>query len=246
MLKNRIQGEAALQNQAITRVDIEFSEEPHESQGWGNYFKLTRRKIRNIYSDGSKSDWYWVEAAHPPFFDAVVLILYVERPDQPEALYLRRTLRPAVAFRRFSPWQLKADGGKPLAEIWELPAGGIEAQDLEPGGVGPLGRAQAEAWEEAGFRLQPEDLIPLGPPPFSAPALAGERLNYYICKVDPDSAQEPTGDGHPMEVGSELVLLPLPQAEQWVEQGKISDLKTEVGIRRFAAWLQKRRATTPI
>jgi 8-oxo-dGTP pyrophosphatase MutT (NUDIX family) len=234
-----------LQKKIKTRRDIEFADQKAETLGWGHYFKLSRRKIRNLYSDDTKSDWYWVEAAHSPFYDAVVLLLYVESPGEPVALYLRRSLRPAVAFRRFSPLHLQSDNGEHLAEIWELPAGGIEKVDLEPGGGGPRARAVAEAWEEAGFKVQEEDLIPLGKAPYSAPALAGERLNYYICKVNPEDAQPPQGDGHPMETGSELVLLPLPEALQWIDQGKVSDLKTEVGIRRFAAWLGKNRVRTP-
>ena len=222
------------------RIGIEFDRnaEP-QILTWGSYLKLSKHKLRNLYSDGSKSEWYFVETAHPPFVDAVVLVLYTNEPAQSASVYLRRTLRPAVAVRRFDPLHYQADGKELDGEIWELPAGGIEPGDLAPGGAGRLGRAVAEAWEEAGLKLQPDELTPLGPSPYTSPAFAGERLHFFCAEVDPSRAQEPCGDGHPMEEGSELRLIPLPQALEWVEQGKVSDLKTEVGLLRLARRLQK-------
>ncbi len=223
----------------IKRVGIEFASD-HEADvlTWGGFLKITRHRMRNCYDDGTTSKWYWVETAHPPFVDAVVLVLYAVVPGQPPSVYLRRSLRPAVAVRRFEPLHYQVDGKKLNGELWEIPAGGIEPGDLEPGGPGRLGRAVAEALEEAGLKLEPGDLTPLGPPQYTAPAVTGERLYFYHAKVDPQTAQEPCGDGHPMEDGSELSLVPLPEALEWVSQGKICDLKSEVGLMRLARLLQ--------
>lgn len=212
---------------------------PPDDLGWGGFLRLTRRRVRNRYEDGSHSGWYSVESAHSPFKDAVVLCLYAGQSNGQEVkVMLRRSPRPAVALRPKDPVLNALDEVKQDGSIWELPAGGIETTDLEPGGGGIKGRACLEAWEEGGFKMPPQNLISLGPAPFSAPALCSERLHYFAARVDPDDALPPPGDGHPLEVGAETRFVFLDQALEWCRLGRIIDLKTEVGLGRLRAWLK--------
>jgi ADP-ribose pyrophosphatase len=205
--------------------------------GKGDFLTLHKRQVRNIYESGETSVWYDVETAAPPFLDAVVLILYSASgaKDLPRVL-LRRAARPAAFFRSLEPKLRDLDGQNLNGVMWELPAGGVEPSDLEDDGAGVPGRAVLEAWEEGGFKVKDEDLISLGAPPFSAPALCTERLHYFAVKVDPKTARPPEGDGHPMEEGADLCFLSIDQALAWCRQGRIIDLKSEVGLNRFKDW----------
>ncbi len=196
-----------------------------ESLGQGIFLRLSRHTLRNRYADGATSEWYWVEAAHPPFLDAVVLLLFVPAPADRDPLaasrvLLRRAPRPAAFLRGEEPLLAAMDGERLSGGLWELPAGGVERGDLLPGGGGVVARARREAFEEGGFRLAPSDLLPLGPAPFSAPAICGERLHYFAAAVDPAHALPPPGDGHPLERGAELRFLPLEEALDWCREGR--------------------------
>jgi ADP-ribose pyrophosphatase len=212
-------------------------EGPDQVLAQGGFLTLTRRWVRNHYEDGSRSQAYEVETAHPPFRDAVILLLFSPDDKDMARIALRRAVRPSVALRSEVPCLAALDGRVWSGALWELPAGGVEPGDLEPAGQGLLGRACQEAWEEAGLRLGPGDFAPLGPPPFSAPAFCPERLHFFAARVDPSQALPPPGDGHPMEEGAEVSFVGLAEALQWCAQGKILDGKTELGLRRFREWL---------
>ena len=223
-------------------VGLEWDQEGRRDLAQGGFVDLSRRRLRNHYQEGNPGPWYDLETVHPHFVDAVVLVLHhTPRPGRPWVL-LRNCLRPSVVTRQENKLQFKLDNGKKWpARLWELPAGGIEPADLEPGGLGVRGRAQQEAWEETGIRPRRGDLRPLGRPVFAAPAFCTERLHFFACPADPRQAQTPPGDGHPLEEGAELRWLPLPQALAWCRRGAIVDSKTELGLRRFTAWCQTRR-----
>jgi ADP-ribose pyrophosphatase len=219
----------------ISHLDM-GSGEP-EIIGQGGFLTLKRCQMRNVFSDGNASDWYQLECVSPPFNDAVVLILYAPAPDGEALVAMRRGVRPSLALRSKQD-ALKQIDGKALSGItWELPAGGVEREDLEPGGAGFKGRAILEAWEEAGLKIEDEDLFPLGPSSFSAPAICYERLHFFAAKVDPDTAQPPPGDGHPMEQGGGMSFISLKEALEWCRKGRIMDLKSEVGLKRLAELL---------
>jgi len=220
---------------------LDWAAEPADDLASGGFVDLRRRRLRNRYADGSLGDWYHLETVHPHFVDAVVLVIHHARPKGQPRVLLRRCLRPSPLTRRESPLQLGLDGGRQWpARLWELPAGGIEPEDLSPGGMGVKGRAQQEAWEETGLRIRRTDLRRLGAPLFAAPAFCTERLHFFACPGDPAAATAPQGDGHPLEEGAELRWLGLDQALAWCDQGRIVDSKTELGLRRFAARLARR------
>lgn len=205
----------------------------------GSFLSLGQRRVRSRYQDGSLSEWYEVETVYPPFLDAVVLLLYHRPPSGQPLVTLRRAARPSVALRSQVPQLAGLDQRDWTGALWELPAGGIEPADLEPGGGGVRGRARLEAWEETGLAVREQDFVSLGPSPFSAPAFCPERLHYLAAAVDPAQAAEPQGDGHPMEDGAEVRFLEMGLALEWCRQGKIVDSKTELGLRRLQDWLTR-------
>ena len=214
----------------------------------GQFLHLESATIRNNYQDGSHSRWYPVETARTPFSDAVVLAIHLALPDLSTGLLqtrvlLRRGPRPAVWFRSLLP-EFKGLDAEPYAgDVWELPAGGIEPPDLAPDGDGITGRAILEAWEETGYRLGREQLTPLGPPAFNAPAFSHEKLHFFAARVAKEQNRfDPPGDGHPLETGTELRFISLETAFKWCDSGIIVDLKTEVGLRRLYNHLQQYRA----
>ncbi len=213
---------------------LEMAPEEPDTLSWGGFLTLQRHRMRNVFTDGNASPWYHLESAHPPFVDAVVLVLYAQQPEGNALVAFRRGVRPSLVLRALDENLKQMDGGALTGVNWELPAGGIEPQDLEPGGVGLLGRACLEAWEEAGLKVAEDELFALGPPSFAAPAICNERLHFLAARVDPDTAQPPPGDGHPMEQGGSMAFVPLKEALEWCRKGGIIDIKSEVGLQRLA------------
>jgi ADP-ribose pyrophosphatase len=211
---------------------VVFDGQPPQVLAQGTFLTLIQRRARTCFQDGSFGQWYVVESVHPRFHDAVVLLLFsLPGLGQQPMVALRQGARPCLC-----PVEERSEvlENQPTWEqgFWELPAGGLESRDLEPGGQGVKGRASQEAWEEAGLRVAPEEFQALGAPPWLAPAFCPERLHYLAAAVNPALAQPPPGDGHPMEEGSCLRFLPLDQALDCCRQGQILDIKTEVGLHR--------------
>jgi len=219
---------------------VETRDDAPDILSWGGFLTLKRYKVRNVFQEGGSTPWYWVESVHPPFHDAVVVALYALPAGQDPLVVLRRGVRPSLTLRAQNDSLKKIDGGELSGITWELPAGGVEPGDLEPGGVGLRGRARLEAWEEAGLRVTDDDLSPLGLPAFATPAFCNEKLHYLAAQVDPEAAQPPPGDGHPMEQGGEMAFVPLPEALAWCREGRIMDIKSELGLRRLAEFLAKK------
>lgn len=214
---------------------------PPEVLARGGFLTLARQNVRSRFDDGSLGPAYAVESVHPPFLDAVVLLLFARDPATPGGalVALRRGARPVVALRSQDERLAGLDDAPFSGAFWELPAGGVEPADLAPGGPGLAGRASQEAWEEAGLRVPAASFFGLGPSPFFAPAFCPERLRYLAAEVDPGQAAPPPGDGHPMEEGAQARFLGLEEALSWCAQGVILDGKTELGLWRFRDWLSR-------
>jgi ADP-ribose pyrophosphatase len=52
--------------------------------------------------------------------------------------------------------------------------------------------------------------------------------------VDPSERKAPDLDGSPLERFGEVIAVPLADALSWCSSGAIEDVKTEIGLRRFA------------
>jgi ADP-ribose pyrophosphatase len=93
--------------------------------------------------------------------------------------------------------------------------------------------------EEAGFRVDPAAVVVLGAGGFPSPGAMAERFFFVAAEVDPATQQPLEGDGSPMEEGADTRWLPLDDAIAACVRGDIEDLKTELGLRRFADWLRR-------
>ena len=108
---------------------------------------------------------------------------------------------------------------------------------VKPGEKTPQGvvtTAQRELLEELGFEVETSQLQSLGPSTFPAPGIVSERLFYFHVAVDPNQRRAPELDGSPLERFGEVIDVPLSDALAWCTTGGIEDVKTEIGLRRFA------------
>jgi hypothetical protein len=60
-----------------------------------------------------------------------------------------------------------------------------------------------------------------------------EKFYFAAVEVDPATQQPLAGDGSPMEEGARTTWLLLDDAIAACRSGALSDLKTELGLRRF-------------
>ena len=188
--------------------------------GEGGYLRIRRMKMRLLLSDGSRTaegSWDYVE--RPIGLDAVVVALYRRQAGAVQVL-LRHGVRVPVQF------------GRPEKErvilFPELVAGILETGD------DVFERAAAEAMEEAGLRVAAASVQRLGPAAFPTPGMCAEVFHFVRCEVAPDAEAHPVeGDGSPFEEGARLEWVTLDEALARCADGRIRDLKTEIGLRRL-------------
>jgi len=166
--------------------------------------------------------------------DAVAVVLWFPGPDGRPRVVLKEGVRPAVWLRRRKELP-QPDPEAPLALV-ELVAGLLEAGDRGEAGVAR--RAALEAREEAGVVLPPEAFLPLGAAVFPTPGAADEKVAFRVARLSgPEALGHAAGDGSAMEEGSRVVVLELAEAIRRCRDGRIPDMKTEVGLLRLAALL---------
>ncbi len=198
---------------------VELVVEGDELAGTGGFLAIRRLKLRNRRADGSLSAPYTSDAVVRPYGqDAVVVVIYA-RVGTAVHVLVRAGLRPTVALAR-----------EPSAGMFvtELVAG-----ILETGDQGLADRAAAETLEEAGFVVDPASIVVLGAGAFASPGALPEKEFFVAVEVDPAAQGALAGDGSPMEEGATTRWLELDAAIAACVAGEISDLKTEVGLRRL-------------
>ncbi|HET9989898.1 MAG TPA: hypothetical protein VFQ65_15315 [Kofleriaceae bacterium] len=204
--------------------------ESDEIVGQGGFLAIRRLRLRNRRADGSLSDVYTNDAVVRPYGqDAVVVAIFARAAGTVNVL-VRSGLRPTVALCRDA-------NAAPLPEdvpslfVTELVAGILEVGDHGPAGLAR--RAAAETLEEAGFVVDPARVIVLGAGAFASPGSLFEKEYFAAVEVEPATQLELAGDGSPMEEGASTRWLPIDDAIAMCVRGEISDLKTEVGLRRL-------------
>ncbi len=206
----------------------------------GSFLKIKTNDLRFHYPDGSTAEMK-IDTISRKLFDAVVIIPYYKNEKENKYyVYLRSCLRTAIATSDYSKTMRFADNNP---NLWELPAGLVDEQE-----IGELGLRQAvvrELKEEAGFDVSQESVLinRLGFPMFTTPGIIGERLYFYSVKVDPNERGIPTEDGSPLEKGGIVERFSLYEALEYIQDGKITDGKTEVGLNRLLSVLNQRTLT---
>jgi ADP-ribose pyrophosphatase len=203
----------------------------------GGFLAIRRVHLRNRRDDGSLSPPYLCDFAVRPYgLDAVVVVIWRRAGGRIEVL-VRDALRPPLALGRPADRQTIPDAHGYL-HLTELVAGILEAGDH--GADGLRHRAAEEVHEEAGYTVDASTVIVLGAAGFPSPGSLPEKFHFVAVELPADAAQSPpAGDGSPMEEGAGTRWLELDSALAACTRGDIEDLKTELGLRRFADWLRE-------
>jgi ADP-ribose pyrophosphatase len=206
-------------------------------KGASGFLRLRRRRLRAHYPDGSASEPFDYDEVDRRAIDAACMLAHYEDSRGVTYVYLRSCLRPPVAMRdkARSPLREEHDHGG----LWELPAGLVEPGEQTPDGV--VAAAQRELLEELGFDVARSALAPLGHSVFLSPGIVSERLFFFHVLVEPSQRRAPELDGSPLERFGEVIDVPLSDALGWCASGAIEDVKTEVGLRRFAELVARGR-----
>ena len=210
-------------------VGIQMDRE--ESVGQGGFLSIRRLALRNRHADGSLSKAYHLDFVERPVgLDAIAVALFTRRDGRVEVL-LRDCLRPVLTFGRSgSPVPLPDD--HPYLFVTEVVAGLVEAEDQ--GEEGLRRRAAMEVAEEAGYQVDPAQVILLGAGTFLSPGIIGEKLWLSAVEIaDPSAQGALEGDGSPMEEGATTRWVGLDAAIAACVAGEIEDIKTETALRRL-------------
>jgi ADP-ribose pyrophosphatase len=208
-----------------------------ERVGDGGFLAIRRLHLRNVRGDGSTSAQYVCDAVVRPFGqDAVVVVVYARTQRGVEVL-VRHGLRPALVLGR-DPARAPLPEPPPGLFLTELVAGIVEEGDQ--GEAGLKARAAHEVLEEAGFLVEQDSVALLGAGMFPSPGCLVEKFYVAAVEVDPATQQPLVGDGSPMEEGARTTWLILDDAIAACRAGALTDLKTELGLRRFKEFLRDR------
>ena len=199
------------------------------------FLTLERLRLRNEYDDGSRSAVYDCDLVSRRGIDAVVAVLYEldGAPDRPTGVrvLLREGVRAPVYLRHRKAF-VHPDP-QVYTTIQELVAGIVEADD-PTGAPGLARRAAVEAHEEAGLPLDEGAFSVLGGETFSSPGTGDEKLYFTAAPAPLAEAGGGAGDGSVMEEYGRLHVLGLREALAACRDGRIPDMKTEVGLTRLA------------
>jgi ADP-ribose pyrophosphatase len=205
-----------------------------ERVGGGGFLMIRRLRLRNRRADGSTSAPYVSDSIARPYGqDAVVVAVYARDAAARGGarVLVRDGLRPAIALGRDAA-AAPLPEPPPALVLTELVAGIVEVGDR--GEAGLRARAAHEVDEEAGFTVAPERVALLGAGMLPSPGSMVEKFYFAAVEVDPAQQRALAGDGSPMEEGATTRWLALGDALDACVRGDISDLKTELGLRRLA------------
>lgn len=201
-----------------------------ETVGEGGFLRLRRLRLRARYAGGELSEPFLYDyVERSAGLDAVAVAIY-HRTAEGVRVLLRDGMRPALHFGRPAELAPVPDPREYLM-LTELVAGIIEPEDRGEAGI--KARAAEECLEEAGFPVDPADILFLGAPTYPTPGAMPEKFWLAAVEVDPSTEQKAHGDGSPMEHGARTRWVELDVALQQCTRGDIEDCKTELALRRL-------------
>lgn len=201
------------------------------------YLRVRRMRVRHHYPDGSSSPPYECDVVSRRWVDAVTVVLWNRDEQGVVRVVLKDGVRPPVWFRRQAEL-VRPDPEAPLV-LTELPAGVLEESDIGPDGLQQ--RSAAESEEEVGVRLPKEAFRMLGAGAYPSPGITDEHTAFLEAEIEelPDEGAEVSGDGSGMEHGTRAVVMELDEAIARCVDGRIQDMKTEIGLRRLRDLLNR-------
>ncbi len=216
---------------SLPRVKLEVLEDCSPPAVPGYFLRMRRYRLRNRYEDGSVSRPFHYDLAERQALDAVGTVLWRARAGRVQVC-LRGQLRPPLAFRGNCTLPLPDD--ETTSCQWEIPAGLVEPS--ETGRAGLLRCAVRECWEETGLRIAETDLRPLGTALTLSAGVIAEKIYLYRARAfESDARGTPISDGSPVEEHAPVEFFDLEAVFEAIAQGEITDMKTELALRRFAA-----------
>lgn len=198
------------------------------------FLELRRRRQRCRHPDGRVSREFVYDSVGRRALDAVVIAAHALR-DGETLVYLRSAIRPPVTERS---GRLAIDEAIQSVHFWELPAGLVEPEEEDAGGLKRC--AARETREELGFDIDAARFLPLGLGIYPAPGVIAERQFFFRVEVEPERQLEPDLDGSPLEEAGVVFATPLERALEACRRGLILDGKTELGLRRLHEALGER------
>lgn len=188
--------------------------------------------VRAHHPNGKISQEFIVSSVVRKRYDAVAVLAYqYDLETKTFHTYLRSCLRPGAMLRDYIASELPEDDH--VGNFYEIPAGLVEPD--ERGLTGLKLAAAREFDEEIGFTIEPERFEKLGIRVFTMPGICAERIFFFSVELkNSDKRHEPASDGHPLEEDGEVKCLPLNRALNWLDEGYLPDIKTEIGLRRLA------------
>lgn len=218
-------------------VDLEIVEDrASQTPSDKGFLKIHRYRLRTRYADGTVSEPYAYDVVDRAALDAVVILLWAERPEAPSDPYVcvRTALRPPLIIRRQR--EMPVPDARRELELWELPAGLIEPD--ERGEAGVMHCASRETEEETGHTVDPTSFSRLGGAVYLSPGLCAEKIHVVMARVDDHRrAVDAKGDGV-LEASATIEWWPLSQCLDRAAEGVLEDAKTELALLRFRRQLE--------
>ncbi|MFC1588218.1 hypothetical protein ACFL54_07905 [Planctomycetota bacterium] len=210
--------------------DIQIVRDLTEEDAGAGFLQLSRLLLRNIYADGTISAEYRCDIVSREYTDAVALCIYHIDNKRSVKVIMKESPRAPIYLRKHK--KIIMEDQRSYLTIIELVAGLLEKGDGDPGGLER--RAVAEAEEEAGVKVSEESIHLLGEETFASPGISDEKIYFTSVEVPDINCRAPKGDGSVMEEASRAVVLDLREAIRMCRDGRIPDMKSEMGLLRLA------------
>lgn len=211
----------------IETIDAEL-----KYSGWNEVWK-TKSKIHYDVESEEISEEFEMDMIFRKYPDAVVIVAYTLEPEP--YVYLTSCYRPAKDWANY-PAFAEENG---VGNTWELPAGGVDPNELEQSFKGYQLAAARELKEETGLIISPDELSFLGKRTFSG--TGSERLFFLSVEIKKENKIDILGDGHPTERHNQVIKISLQDAFKHIEAGYLTDAKTEIGLNRLNNKLQRKK-----
>ena len=193
------------------------------------FIRVRRLVLRNHYDNGQQSLEYRYDCVERDAMDAVGIVLVDSTMGTPRVC-LRSSIRPPLALRTGYALPIPDPSGDPT--LYEIPAGLVEPDEVGEAGLREC--AARETMEEVGLEVPADAFRTLGPAVALSPGLVAEKIHLFFADVQADKMLKPTMDGSPVEEVARIAFVPLAEALSACADGRITDIKTELGLRRLA------------
>lgn len=198
------------------------------------FLGIDRRKIKIIYPDRGPfsidDQFMTVDSVVRRSNDAVAVVAHFTLNNE-IYVYLRSCLRPAAIFRNYYDDSERIEDPE-IGSFFEIPAGLVDNNERGYGGL--LCAAVRELYEETGLNHNQNEFNLLGPKYFSSAGMCAERIWFYEVLVNPLNIEIPNEDGSALEMGAEVIAIPLKEALEAIKNEEILDAKTQMGLMRLA------------